>query len=151
MQKITTFLWYNGNAEEAAEFYISVFRNSKIVSYMGPRGRAMGVTFELNSREFIAFNGGPQYSFTPAISIFVSVEDQAEVDELWGKLTANGGREQPCGWLNDRFGLSWQIVPAILPKLLGDKDPGRAQRAMQAMLQMKKLDIATLQQAADQG
>ena len=149
MQKITPFLWFNGKAEEAAEYYVSIFKNSKIVSVMGPKGQAMSVTFELEGQQFHALNGGPQFSFTPAISLFVSCESQAEVDGLWKKLTA-GGSEEPCGWLRDKYGLSWQIIPSILGKLLGDQDREKANRAMQAMLQMKKIDIAKLKQAADQ-
>ena len=150
MQKITPFLWFNGQAEEAADFYVSVFRNSKIVSLMGPKGKALSVTFQLEGQEFHALNGGPAHKFTPAISLFVSCETQAEVDELWGKLLAGGGREDQCGWLQDKFGLSWQIIPRILGELLGDKDREKANRAMQAMLQMKKIDIAKLKQASDQ-
>ena len=150
MQKITPFLWFNGQAEEAADFYVSVFRNSKIVSLMGPKGKALSVTFQLEGQEFHALNGGPAHKFTPAISLFVSCETQAEVDELWGKLLAGGGREDQCGWLQDKFGLSWQIIPRILGELLGDKDREKANQAMQAMLQMKKIDIAKLKQAYDQ-
>jgi predicted 3-demethylubiquinone-9 3-methyltransferase (glyoxalase superfamily) len=150
MQKITPFLWFDGQAEEAADFYVSVFRHSKILSLMGPKGKAMSVTFELEGQEFHALNGGPQFSFTPAISLFVSCETQAEVDELWAKLTADGGSEEPCGWLRDKFGLSWQIIPTILGRLLQDKDPEKANRAMQAMLQMKRIDIAKLTQAVGQ-
>jgi predicted 3-demethylubiquinone-9 3-methyltransferase (glyoxalase superfamily) len=149
MQKITPFLWFNGNAEEAMEFYVSIFKNSKVLSVMGPKGKAMSVTFQLEGQEFYALNGGPQFSFTPAISLFVSCETQAEVDELWGKLTA-GGSEEPCGWLKDKFGLSWQIIPPILGRYLQDKDREKANRVMQAMLQMKKIDIARLKQAYDQ-
>lgn len=150
MQKITTFLWYNGKAEEAAEFYVSVFKDSRILSTMGPRGQAMSVTFQLEGQEFIALNGGPQFTFTPAISLLVNCETQAEVDELWRRLAADGGSEEPCGWLKDRYGLSWQIIPTILGRLLGDTDRNKANRVMQAVLQMKKIDIATLQQAAAQ-
>jgi len=150
MQKITPFLWFNGQAEEAADFYVSVFRNSKIVSLMGPKGKALSVTFQLEGQEFHALNGGPAHKFTPAISLFVSCETQAEVDELWGKLLAGGGREDQCGWLQDKFGLPWQIIPRILGELLGDKDREKANQAMQAMLQMKKIDIAKLKQAYDQ-
>jgi predicted 3-demethylubiquinone-9 3-methyltransferase (glyoxalase superfamily) len=149
MQKITPFLWFNGKAEEAAEYYVSIFKNSRIVSVMGPKGQAMSVTFELEGQQFYALNGGPQFSFTPAISLFVSCETQAEVDDLWRKLTA-GGSEEPCGWLRDKYGLSWQIIPTILGRLLADKDREKANRAMQAMLQMKKIDIARLTQAAGQ-
>jgi predicted 3-demethylubiquinone-9 3-methyltransferase (glyoxalase superfamily) len=149
MQKITPFLWFNGKAEEAAEYYVSIFKNSRIVSVMGPKGQAMSVAFELEGQQFYALNGGPQFSFTPAISLFVSCETQAEVDDLWKKLTA-GGSEEPCGWLRDKYGLSWQIIPTILGRLLADKDREKANRAMQAMLQMKKIDIARLTQAAGQ-
>jgi predicted 3-demethylubiquinone-9 3-methyltransferase (glyoxalase superfamily) len=147
MQKITPFLWFNGQAEAAADFYVSIFKNSKVLSVMGPKGKAMSVTFQLEGQEFHALNGGPQFSFTPAISLFVSCETQAEVDELWGKLLAGGGSEDQCGWLRDKYGLSWQVIPTILGRLLGDKDPEKANQAMQAMLQMKKIDIAKLQQA----
>lgn len=150
MQKIVPFLWFNGKAEEAAEFYVSVFKNSRILSVMGPKGQAMAVTFELEGQQFYALNGGPQHSFTPAISLFVNCETQAEVDDLWNKLLAGGGREDQCGWLQDKYGLSWQIIPTILGQLLGDKDREKANRAMQAMLQMKKIDIAKLKQAAGQ-
>ena len=149
MQKITTFLWFNGTAEEAADFYVSIFKNSKVLSTMGPKGQAMGVTFQLEGQEFIGLNGGPKYKFTPAISLFVNCETQAEVDELWTKLLAGGGREDHCGWLQDRYGLSWQVIPAALPKLLGAPDRERAGRAMQAMLGMVKIDIAGLQAAFD--
>jgi predicted 3-demethylubiquinone-9 3-methyltransferase (glyoxalase superfamily) len=155
MQKITPFLWFDGNAEEAANFYISIFKNSKMGKISrygdagpGPKGSAMSVTFQLEGQEFYALNGGPQFKFTPAISLFVNCETQQEVDELWEKLSA-GGRTDRCGWLQDKFGLSWQIIPTVLGQLLGDKDPQRAKRAMQAMLQMTKLDIKKLQQAAD--
>jgi predicted 3-demethylubiquinone-9 3-methyltransferase (glyoxalase superfamily) len=150
MQKITPFLWFNGNAEEAMEFYVATFKNSKVLNVMGPRGKAITVTFQLEGQEFIALNGGPMYNFTPAISLFVSCETQAEVDELWGKLTAGGGSEEPCGWLKDKFGLSWQIIPTTLGKLLQDPDREKANRVMQAMLQMKKIDIAKLKQAYNQ-
>jgi len=154
MQKITPFLWFDGNAEEAANFYISIFKNSKMGKISrygdagpGPKGSAMSVTFQLEGQEFFALNGGPQFKFTPAISFFVNCETQQEVDELWDKLSA-GGRTDRCGWLQDKFGLSWQIIPTVLGQLLGDKDPQRAKRAMQAMLQMTKIDIKKLQQAA---
>jgi len=152
MQKITPFLWFDGQAEEAMRFYVSVFKNSKVgsVNRAGPDGPVITVSFQLEGQEFMALNGGPKYKFTEAISLFVSCETQQEVDELWGKLTA-GGEEQPCGWLKDKYGLSWQIIPTALGRMLGDKDPAKAQRAMQAMLQMKKIDIARLQQAHDGG
>lgn len=154
MQKITPFLWFNDQAEEAVNFYTSIFKNSKITSISrypeggrGPAGQVMTANFELDGQPFIALNGGPQYQFTEAISLYVNCETQAEVDELWAKLTADGGEEGPCGWLKDKFGLSWQIVPAKLGELLGDPDPDKAQRVMQAMLQMKKIDVSALQAA----
>jgi len=154
MQKITPFLWFDGNAEEAANFYISIFKNSKMGKISrygdagpGPKGSAMSVTFQIEGQEFFALNGGPQFKFTPAISFFVNCETQQEVDDLWEKLSA-GGRTDRCGWLQDKFGLSWQIIPTVLGQLLGDKDPQRAKRAMQAMLQMTKIDIEKLRQAA---
>jgi predicted 3-demethylubiquinone-9 3-methyltransferase (glyoxalase superfamily) len=155
MQQITPFLWFNTQAEEAMTFYASVFKHSKILSVTrsgdagpGPKGLVMVVECELDGQRFVALNGGPQYTFTPAISFVKNCDTQPEVDELWEKLTA-GGEEGQCGWLKDRYGLSWQIVPSILPKLMQDKDPARAKRAMQAMLQMRKLDIKGLQLAAD--
>jgi predicted 3-demethylubiquinone-9 3-methyltransferase (glyoxalase superfamily) len=154
MQKITPFLWFDGNAEEAANFYISIFKNSKMGKISrygdagpGPKGSAMSVTFQIEGQEFFALNGGPKFKFTPAISFFVNCETQQEVDELWEKLSA-GGRTDRCGWLQDKFGVSWQVIPTVLGQLLGDKDPQRAKRAMQAMLQMTKIDIKKLQQAA---
>jgi predicted 3-demethylubiquinone-9 3-methyltransferase (glyoxalase superfamily) len=156
MQKITTFLWFDNQAEEAASFYTSIFKNSKItgVSHYGeagpqPAGSVMSVNFQLDGQEFIALNGGPQYSFTPAISLFVDCESQAEVDELWDKLT-DGGEEVQCGWLTDKFGLTWQIVPNGLIDLLDGKDPVRSARAAQAMFQMKKIDMAVIEQAYHQ-
>ena len=155
MQKITPFLWYDGNAEEAAKFYISIFENSKMGKISrygdagpGPKGSVMSVTFQIEGQEFFALNGGPHFKFTPAISFFVNCETQNEVDDLWKKLSA-GGRTDRCGWLQDKFGLSWQIIPTVLGQLLGDKDPQRANRAMQAMLQMTKIDIKKLQRAAE--
>lgn len=155
MQKITPFLWFDTQAEEAALFYISIFKNSKIVETTrysgagpGPKGTVMTVRFSLDGQEFIALNGGPEFKFTEALSLFVHCESQAEVDELWEKLSA-GGEKGPCGWLKDRYGLSWQIVPTILGKWLNDADAARAQRVAQAMLQMGKLDIAALEQAAE--
>ena len=153
MQKITPFLWFNDQAEEAVNFYVSIFKNSRIVRVSrygdagpGPKGSVMSATFELDGQQFYALNGGPQFSFTPAISLFVNCESQAEVDELWDKLSA-GGRKDRCGWLQDKYGLSWQIVPSVLGKLLGDKSPSKSSSVMKAMLQMDKLDIARLQQA----
>ena len=157
MQKITPFLWYDGNAEEAVNFYVSIFKNSKVVSFArygdagpGPKGSVMTAAFQLEGQDFVALNGGPQYKFTPAISFVVNCETQEEVDELWEKLSA-GGRKDRCAWLTDKFGVSWQIVPTVLSKLLQDKDPEKAKRVMQAMLQMDKIDIARLQQAYDGG
>jgi len=156
MQKITPFLWFDGKAEEAANFYVSIFKNSKVLSIQrygeegpGPKGTVMSATFQLEGQEFIALNGGPQFTFTPAISFFVSCETQQEVDQLWEKLL-QGGAKNRSGWLTDKYGLSWQIVPTILGKLLRDKDPKKAGRVMKAMLQMEKLDIARLKQAYEQ-
>jgi predicted 3-demethylubiquinone-9 3-methyltransferase (glyoxalase superfamily) len=151
MQKICTFLWFDNQAEEAANFYVSLFKNSKVLGIMpGPDGKAMGVSFQLEGQEFKALNGGPKYKFTPAVSLFVNCETQAEVDELWTKLTSGGGAPSRCGWLTDKYGLSWQIIPTKLGELLGSKDRARAANAINAMLQMDKIDIAKLQQAYDQ-
>jgi predicted 3-demethylubiquinone-9 3-methyltransferase (glyoxalase superfamily) len=157
MQKIVPFLWFDGKAEEAMNFYVSIFKNSKIGEVTrygkagpGQEGTVISATFQLEGQEFYALNGGPQFTFTPAISLFVNCETQQEVDELWKKLS-EGGEIQQCGWLRDKYGLSWQIIPTILGKLLRDKDPAKAQRVMQAMLQMRKIDIARLKQAYDQG
>ena len=157
MEKITTFLWFDSNAEEAMNFYVSIFKNSKILNVArygdagpGPKGTVMAASFQMAGQEFQALNGGPKYKFTPAISLFVNCESQQEVDELWAKLLEGGGREDQCGWLQDRFGLSWQIIPTLLPKLLSDKDPKKASRVMKAMLQMRKIDSKKLQQAYDQ-
>ena len=148
MQKITPFLWYDGNVAEAMELYRSVFPAGRVVATVpGPNGSLMSATFELNGQSFIAFAGGPHLQLTPAASMYVNCETQAEVDDLWAKLT-DGGAESRCGWLVDRFGLSWQIIPSILPKLLQDPDREKAGRAMNAMLQMKKIDIAELERAA---
>ena len=155
-QKITPFLWFDIQAEEAVNFYVSVFKNSKVTSIdrygeagPGPKGTVMTASFELEGQGFMALNGGPEYKFTEAISFFVNCETQAEVDELWAKLSA-GGEEGPCGWLKDKYGVSWQIVPTILGELLNDPDPEKSGRVMKAMLQMKKLDINTLRQAYEQ-
>ena len=157
MQKISPCLWFDGKAEEAMKFYLSVFKNSKVVNVMrcgeagpGPKGSVLAVTFELEGQEFIGLNGGPHFQFTPAISLQVSCKTQAEVDHYWDKLGAGGDpKAQQCGWLKDKFGLSWQIVPDIVPKLLGDAGSPKSQRAMNAMMQMKKPDIAAMQRAYD--
>ncbi len=156
MQKITPFLWFNDKAEEAMNFYVSIFKNSKVGTVTrygdagpGPKGSVMSATFQLAGQDFYALNGGPQFTFTPAISFFVNCETQQEVDELWDKLS-EGGRKDRCGWLQDKYGLSWQIIPTTLSAMLRDKDPAKANRVMQAMLQMSKIDIARLRQAYDQ-
>lgn len=155
MPKITPCLWFDSQAEDAAQLYTSVFKNSKIVDVTrygsagpGPEGSVLTVLFELDGQRFVGLNGGPMYTFTEAVSFQVDCADQAEVDYFWARLS-EGGQEGPCGWLKDRFGLSWQIVPAALPRLLGDPDPARAQRAMAAMMEMGKLDVAVLEAAAD--
>lgn len=148
MQKITTFLWFDGQAEEAAVFYTSIFPGSRVVEVQpGPDGKPMMVVFELAGQRYLALNGGPHFTFNEAISLFVDCESQEEVDELWGKLT-EGGEEGPCGWLKDRYGLSWQIVPRELPRLLSHPDPEVAGRVFQAMQGMKKIDIQGLLDAA---
>lgn len=148
MHKITPFLWFDGQAEEAMHFYVSIFRNSRVVAVTpGPDGRALSVSFELEGQPFHALNGGPHFTFTPAISLFVSCESQQEVDDLWEKLS-DGGSQEPCGWLRDRYGLSWQIIPTALGRLMGDPDRAKAARVMNAMLQMKKIEIAGLERAA---
>ena len=156
MQKITPFLWFDTQAEEAAKFYTSIFKNSKIgeVRRYGdagprPKGTVLTVTFEIEGQEFVALNGGPHYQFTPAISLFVDCEDQREVDELWDKLV-EGGKPVQCGWLQDKYGISWQIIPKALGKLLSDPNPTKANRVMQAMLQMVKIDVRRLQEAYQQ-
>lgn len=153
MQKIVPFLWFDRKAEEAAKFYVSIFKNSKMGTIRrygeggpGPKGSVMAAEFQLEGQNFIALNGGPQFTFTPAISFFVNCDTQQEVDELWEKLSA-GGRPDRCGWLQDKFGLSWQIIPTVLGKLMGDADPKKSGRVMQAMLQMNKIDIDGLQRA----
>jgi predicted 3-demethylubiquinone-9 3-methyltransferase (glyoxalase superfamily) len=155
-QKISPFLWFDSNAEEAANFYVSVFKNSEILEVSrsgdegpGPAGQAFVVNFKLDGQEFKALNGGPMFKFTEAVSFMIDCADQAEVDYYWDKLT-EGGEESQCGWLKDKFGLSWQVTPTILGDLIGGSDPVRANRAMQAMLKMAKIDIATLQAAYDQ-
>jgi predicted 3-demethylubiquinone-9 3-methyltransferase (glyoxalase superfamily) len=156
MQKITTFLWFDDDAEEAMKFYTSLFKNSKILSTSrypegspGKAGLLMTGTFQLEGQEFMALNAGPEFKFTEAISLFVNCESQQEVDDLWAKLTADGGEESQCGWLKDKFGLSWQIIPRQLGEMLGDKDPAKAKRAMDAMLKMRKIDIKALERARD--
>lgn len=156
MQKITPFLWFDGKAEEAMNFYVSIFKNSKIVSVSrygeggpGPKGTVMTATFQLDGQEFFALNGGPQFTFTEAISFFVNCETQQEVDELWEKLS-EGGEKSRCGWLKDRYGLSWQVIPSALGEMLRDKDAEKSKRVMMAMLQMDKIDIKTLRQAYEQ-
>src|SRR5438552_1451801 len=145
MQKITPFLWFDKQSEEAAKFYCSVFKNSKIIN-----SNPMTVTFELEGQKFIALNGGPQFKFTEAISFFVDCETREEVDYYWDKLCEGGGKESQCGWLKDKYGMSWQIIPSTLGKLIGDSDPVKSQRVLNAMLQMKKIDIAKLQEAYNQ-
>ena len=155
MQKITPFLWFDGQAEEAAQFYVSVFKNSKILGVTrygeagpGPAGSAMTVQFVLDGQELIALNGGPHFKFTEAVSFSVDCSTQAEVDHYWSKLT-DGGEESQCGWLKDRYGLSWQVNPRSLGEMLGDPDPEKSKRVMEAMLAMRKIDIARLKQAYD--
>jgi len=149
MQKVTPFLWFDDNAEEALEFYTSIFPGSRIVSSRpGPDGKFFTGTFELDGQEFMALNGGPHFKFTEAISLFVRCETQDEVDDLWGKLS-DGGEESQCGWLKDRYGLSWQIIPNALEELLGDPDPEKAGRVMQAMLKMGKIEVEKLRRACE--
>ena len=148
MNKITPFLWYNGRIQEALDLYQSLFPNSKVLEASRlPNGDIMSAKFELEGQQLFAFNGGPGPTFSPAVSLYVNCETQAEVDELWAKLS-DGGHEDQCGWVQDKFGLSWQIIPSILPKLLGDPDRAKAGRAMNAMLKMQKIDIAALERAA---
>jgi len=163
-QKVVPYLWFDKEAEEAATLYVDLFKSrpgtpageSKVIEVNryteggpGEPGTAMVVSFELDGEEFTALNGGPQFNFTEAVSFLVRCESQDEVDYFWNALTADGGEESQCGWLKDRFGLSWQIIPNRLMELLGDPDPGRSQRAMQAMLQMQKIDVAEVERAAD--
>lgn len=153
MQKIIPFLWFDDKAEEAAKFYVSLFKNSRIVTVTrhgeagpGPKGTAMSVTFQLDGQEFYALNGGPLFKFTEAISLFINCETQQEVDELWEKLS-EGGQKSQCGWLKDKYGLSWQVIPTVLGKLLGDKDPMKSKRVMEAMLKMSKIETKKLMEA----
>jgi predicted 3-demethylubiquinone-9 3-methyltransferase (glyoxalase superfamily) len=153
MQKITTFLWFDDKAEEAVNLYVSLFKNSSIETVSrygdagpGPKGSVMVVNFQLEGQKFMALNGGPHFTFTPAISLMVNCETQQEVDELWDKLSA-GGRKDRCGWLQDKYGLSWQIIPTVLGQLMSDPDPEKSSRVMKAMMQMDKLDIQRLQEA----
>jgi len=155
VQKIVTFLWFDNQAEEAANFYVSLFKNSKIGAVRrygdagpGPKGTVMTVSFQLDGQEFYALNGGPHFQFTPAISLFVNCDTQEEVDDLWDKLS-EGGRKDRCGWVTDKYGLTWQIIPTALGRLMGDPDPQKAARVMNAMLQMSKIDILQLQRAYD--
>ena len=156
MQKISPFLWFDNQAEEAANFYVSVFENSKVKNVTrygetgpGPKGSVMTVEFQLDGQDFIALNGGPHFKFTEAISFSVDCETQEEVDHFWEKLSA-GGEKSRCGWLKDKYGLSWQVNPRVLGEMLGDKDPEKAKRVMEAMLKMDKIDIAALKKAYDQ-
>lgn len=156
MQKITPFLWFDHQAEEAANFYTAIFKDSKIGTVArygdegpGEKGTVMTVTFQLQGQEFMALNGGPEFAFSPAISFFVNCETQEEVDELWEKLS-EGGETQPCGWLRDQFGVTWQIVPTALGELMSDPDAEKVRRVVKAMLQMSKLDIAALRRAYEQ-
>jgi predicted 3-demethylubiquinone-9 3-methyltransferase (glyoxalase superfamily) len=158
MQKIVTNLWFDTQAEEAAKFYISVFKNSKILEIShyteagpGVPGSVLTVKFSLDGQEFIGINGGPEFKFTEAISLMIYCEDQAEIDYFWEKLTADGGEESVCGWLKDKYGLSWQVVPRSMDQMMLDPDRAKVNRVMDAMLQMKKIDIAALEQAAAQG
>jgi len=156
MQKISPCLWFDGKAEEAMNFYTAIFKDSRITSVMrhgdarpGPKGSVLATIFTLQGQEFIALNGGPMFTFSPAISLFVRCETQVEIDDYWARLS-DGGEEQQCGWLRDKFGVSWQIVPTLLHALLQDADPKKAKRVMEAMLKMVKLDIALLKQAYEQ-
>jgi predicted 3-demethylubiquinone-9 3-methyltransferase (glyoxalase superfamily) len=156
MQNITPFLWYDDKAEEAMNFYVEIFPRSKVKAVTrygeggpGPKGSVMTASFELDGVEFTALNGGPHFKFTEAISLVVHCRDQDEIDDYWRKLTAGGGQESQCGWLKDKFGLSWQVVPTILGELLTGKDPQKRERVMRALMPMKKLDIATLKKAAE--
>ena len=148
MKKITPFLWFDDQAEQAMRFYVSIFENSRVLEVTpGPDGKTMGVRFELEGQEFTGLNAGPEFAFTEAISLYVNCKDQAEVDDLWAKLSAGAGEESRCGWVKDRFGLWWQIIPEALPRLMRDPDPVKAKRVVDAMLKMKKIDVAELERA----
>jgi predicted 3-demethylubiquinone-9 3-methyltransferase (glyoxalase superfamily) len=156
MQKITTFLWFNDNAEEAIKLYTSIFKNSKVLSESrypsenGTSGKLMSATIQLEGQEIMVLNGGPEFKFNEAVSLFVTCQNQAEVDEIWNKLTVDGGEEGPCGWLKDKFGLSWQVIPTALGELMSDPNQTKAYNVMMAMRQMKKIDVAKLQEAYNQ-
>jgi predicted 3-demethylubiquinone-9 3-methyltransferase (glyoxalase superfamily) len=151
MKKITPFLWFDTQAEEAMNFYVSLFKNSKVNNISrGPDGRAFIVSFELDGQEFMGLNAGPQFKFNEAVSMYVDCKDQAEVDHFWDAFTADGGEESQCGWLKDKYGLSWQIVPRQLTELMGGSDPVKSQRVMDAMLKMQKIIVADLQKAYDE-
>jgi predicted 3-demethylubiquinone-9 3-methyltransferase (glyoxalase superfamily) len=157
VQKITPFLWFNDQLEDAMNFYVSTFDNSRVLNISrdqvgvgGEKGRVFTGSFELAGQEFMALNGGPEFKFNESISFFVSCETQEQVDALWERLTSDGGEESQCGWLKDKFGLSWQIIPRALSEMIQDKDPAKAKRVVEAMLEMKKIDIAGLKRAYDQ-
>jgi len=157
-QKITPFFWYDNQAEEAMNFYVSIFKNSRVLgvtrygkSGPGPEGSVLTAAFELEGQKFTALNGGPRFKFNESVSFVVNCETQEEIDYFWEKLSFDGGQESQCGWLKDKFGLSWQVVPTILPELITSKDPKKSESVMQAIMQMKKLDLAKLKQAAEQG
>jgi predicted 3-demethylubiquinone-9 3-methyltransferase (glyoxalase superfamily) len=147
MPTITPFLWFDTQAEEAMNLYASIFKRSKVISVNRAQGKVMSVQFELEGQPFLALNGGPHYKFSEATSFFVGCETQQEIDELWSKLIADGGSPNRCGWLKDKFGLSWQIIPNALSRMLNDKDPAKSKRVLNAMLQMEKLDLKRLEQA----
>lgn len=147
MQTVTPFLWFNDQAEQAMQFYTSVFKDAEIIRINRVGNKVFGGTFRIGDREFHTLNGGPLYAFTPAISLYVDCKTQQEVDELWEKLTADGGKPNRCGWLTDKYGLSWQIIPDALPTLMGDADANKAERVVQAMMQMTKIDIEALRKA----
>ncbi len=149
MPTITPFLWFDSQAEEAMNLYTSIFKGSRVISVNRAQGRVVSVAFEIEGQRFMGLNGGPMFKFNESVSFFVGCETQQEIDELWTKLTANGGAPSRCGWLKDKFGLSWQIVPNTLGRMIGDKDPAKSKRVVDAMMQMEKLDLRRLQQAYD--